>query len=239
MAAPLLTLSKSIDRLEIAQTPEFDTADVYIVLENVLACLYRPEPDMRLPLFVSGAPGWALSTWTILPQAVAGSPAYLLLLASNSGTPAPNNVVVESQFGARQLALRPPRGLGQAPFEIMAFAASACLRAIAARRLADELGLISAIAQYVVTGGAEHGPARMRGMGKFSAPFAVLPAAIFLLAKQSLSQLRMSNLNVNPDGEIEVGFEPEHNNGLAAGSTLISVSAFGEVEIFKIEASVS
>ena len=238
MAAPLVTESKSIDQLEIAQTTEFDTADVYIVLENVLACLYRPEPDMRLPLFVLGALGWALSTWTILPQVDAGSPVYLLLLASSSGTPAPNNIVVESQFGARLLALRPPRELGQAPFEIRAFAASACLRAIAARRLADEHGLLSAIAQYVGTGGAEHGPARMRGMGKLSAPFAALPAAIFLLAEQSLSQLRMSNLNVNPDGEVEVGFEPEPNNRLAPGSTLISVSAVGEVETFKIEASV-
>ena len=75
-------------------------------------------------------------------------------------------------------------------------------------------------------------------MGKLSAPFAALPAAIFLLAEQSLSQLRMSNLNVNPDGEVEVGFEPEPNNRLAPGSTLISVSAVGEVETFKIEASV-
>lgn len=237
-AAAPLTLSESMILIEKSSLLRADEADIYIVLENVFACIYRPEPDMHLPLFVSEAPGWVLSTWTILPHAVAGLPTYLLLLASNAGTPALDSIVVESQFGARPLALRLSRGLAQAPFDIAAFAASACLRAIAARKLADGPALLSAIAQYVGRGGADPGLARTRGVGKFSAQFAALPAAIFLSAEQSLSQLRMSNVNVKPDGEIEIGFEPEPNNGLAPGSTLISVSAVGEVETFKIEASV-
>lgn len=216
---------------------QLDPLEAYRVAEGVLAYLYTPSPDMRLPLGATAVGDWALATWDIETTGEAAIPRYLLLLASPSRAPEPLDIVLESQFGSEPIAIAEVKPFETCSSQGARRISTACLRAVATGKLNPTLGLLAAIAPHIAASLVVDRRASLATKRTILAALGFAPSSVFLLSS-TLQELEVEAILVRKDGLAEIALGRALDSRVITNTRLIFVSALGAIEVHELSAGV-
>jgi hypothetical protein len=109
---------------------------LYEIADNLAVCVYRPEPDMHIPLAMAGdAPG-SIAGWTILSGRGSEPPGYILIIDGRAG----DVLAVETHVGVRHVNI-----LRRSPFAALPSALRGPVATALARVLADDESRLASI----------------------------------------------------------------------------------------------
>lgn len=215
-----------------------DIAIAYQISSNVLACLYWPQDDMRLPIGVIAENDWKLVTWSIQNEEKGGQLCYLIILHSVSACVPPKRIVVESHFGAKALAINDPARIGEASPNVANRCAIACIRGLAAKKIAEDEELLAVLGPFAASA-AHTGDlhrVEVRGTRRLSGAFVFVPSALFVQAGVTLTRLAVSTVRVSTHDVVHIDVVDRYGSLLRSGAVLIAVSAAGVMDTFVVEA---